>query len=102
VSDAGGSEWDAWLAMLPGVESMRDSYPLLWSAARRRSYLQGSPTLDMLEKLLEECAADRHAIVDALGRQGTGDESAWPCLDDVLWAEAIITSRGGALHVESS
>ena len=40
-----------------------------------------------------ECAGGREAIVEALGRQDTEDELAWPCLDDVLWAEAIITSR---------
>jgi hypothetical protein len=40
-----------------------------------------------------ECAEDRDAIVRALGGQDTDDELAWPCLDDVLWAEAVITSR---------
>ena len=53
VSDDGGSEWGAWLSMLPEAEAMREAFPLLWSKERRSSYLQGSPTLDMLEKLLE-------------------------------------------------
>lgn len=53
VSDTGGSEWGPWIAMLPDVESMREVYPLLWSKERRSAYLQGSPTLDVLERLLE-------------------------------------------------
>ena len=121
-SDTPGSEWSAWLAMLPDVEKMRATHPLLWSEERRSAYLEGSPTLIVLERLLEECVRDRDAIVGALARSGsdasvwededeeeeeeeeeeahrhTTDQetdlsAAWPSLDDVLWAQAIITSR---------
>jgi hypothetical protein len=53
VSDAGGSRWGPWIDMLPEVEEMRDGYPLLWNKERRTAYLQGSPTLYMLDRLLE-------------------------------------------------
>jgi hypothetical protein len=35
--------------MLPDVDVMRETHPLMWPAAKRRELLQGSPTLTRLE-----------------------------------------------------
>ena len=94
-SSLGGSQWDEWLEMLPTVEQMKKTHPLLWSADKRRKLLKGSPTLDKLETMIEAAVMDRDLILEALGVdvRGYTKATAWPSLYEVLWASAIMYSR---------
>lgn len=66
-SSLGGSVWDEWIEMLPDIDIMKETHPLMWSAKKRRALLKGSPTLERLDAMVDQCAEDRQFILRALG-----------------------------------
>ena len=95
------SEFAPYIQTLPSFQTLEKTHPLLWSSARLKSVLCGSPTLQRVVDAKAECVADHDALIAAIEKTSSEKKSIakTPNLLDVVWANAIVASR--AFYLEN-